>query len=81
MTTWREVHVGFARDGLKIAGIDVWKHQWRKTGLAPLLLAHPSYPTQLHTYKIYDIGQPDSPVRFAACELSNGVWGFYVPDS
>jgi hypothetical protein len=25
------------------------------------------------------VGDPDHPVRFAVSELSNGVWGFYVP--
>jgi hypothetical protein len=42
-------------------------------------LRHPTYPNQTHQYDIYEIGDAERPVRFAAGELSNGVWGFYVP--
>ncbi len=30
---------------------------------------------------IDEVGSIDDPVRFAAGELSHGVWGFYVPAS
>jgi len=76
---WRDIHIGFESDGLKINGLEVWKHEWRPTGLRPVELPHPSYLHQIHRYEIYDIGDAESPVRFAAGELSNGVWGFYVP--
>jgi len=79
MTVWRNVHVGFEGDDLKIGGLDVWKHTWRSAGIEPLNLPHPSYPSQIHRYIIYDIGDERGAVRFAAAELSNGVWGFYVP--
>jgi hypothetical protein len=76
---WRDVHVGFEKDGLKIAGLDVWKHEWRSAGLPSVELPHPSYRDQKHPYSICEIGDAAHPVRFAVCELSNGVWGFYVP--
>ena len=79
MGGWRDVHVGFSGDGLTIGGVDVWKQRWRRTGEAVLELPHPAYPNQLHYYDVYEIGGIDAPVRFAAGELSNGVWGFYVP--
>lgn len=44
-----------------------------------LQLPHPSYPNQFHTFEVVEIGSLDRPVRFAVGELSNGVWGFYVP--
>jgi hypothetical protein len=80
MTVWRDVHVGFEDDGLEIGGVEVWKHKWRATGEPHLNLPHPSYPNQTHPYRIYEIGDAGHSVRFAAGELSNGVWGFYVPE-
>jgi hypothetical protein len=79
MRPWRDVHVGFEADGLKIEGLEVWKHDWRSTDLQPIDLPHPSYRSQMHRYTIYEIGDAARSVRFAAAELSNGVWGFYVP--
>jgi hypothetical protein len=79
MNGWRDVHVGFANDGLLIEDIDVWRHKWRKVGLPALELPHPAYPNQLDYFDVYEIGAPRTPVRFAAGELSAGVWGFYVP--
>lgn len=76
---WRAVHVGVEGDGFKVAGLEVWKHEWRSTALAPVELPHPSYPGQIHRYNVYEIGAAERTVRFAADELSNGVWGFYLP--
>jgi len=42
-------------------------------------LPHPSHRHRRHRFDIYEIGSLDHPVRFAAGELSNGAWGFYVP--
>ena len=80
MTVWRVVHVGFEDDNLKIGGLEVWKHEWRSTGEPYLNLPHPSYPNQIDRYTIYEIGDAGNSVRFATSELSNGVWGFYVPE-
>jgi hypothetical protein len=80
MTVWRVVHVGFEGDSLKIGGLEVWKNEWRSTGEPHLNLPHPSYPNQIDRYAIYEIGDAGHSVRFATSELSNGVWGFYVPE-
>ncbi|HEX7775521.1 MAG TPA: hypothetical protein VF449_03230 [Parvibaculum sp.] len=77
--SWKAVHVGFEGDDLRIGGLQVWKHEWRPTDTKPLDLPHPSYPSQIHRYRVYEIGDALQPVRFAVDELSNGVWGFYVP--
>jgi hypothetical protein len=78
MSAWRAVHIGFENDGLKIDGLEVWKHEWRRVPGRPVEPPHPAYPNQLHRYDVYEIGDPARPIRFAAGELSNGVWGFYV---
>lgn len=41
---------------------------------------HPSYPSQRHMLGVWSIDTEHGPVRFAAGELSNGVWCFYEPD-
>lgn len=74
---WRAVHVGVESDGVKIGGLEVWRQKWRAAGLS-VELPHPAYPTQVHRFDVYDIGEPMHAVRIAAGELSNGVWGFYV---
>jgi 5-oxoprolinase (ATP-hydrolysing) len=74
---WQHVHIGFENDDGEIEKTKVWKQKWRALNTPPVRLPHPSYRNQFHTYEVYEIG--DVPVRFAASELSNGVWGFYVP--
>ena len=78
MSEWRDVHVGLADDGVEIGGLDVWRQEWRRTGDS-VQLPHPAHPHQRHLFDIYEAGPPESAIRFAAGELSNGVWGFYVP--
>ncbi|CAN5232138.1 hypothetical protein BH11PSE2_BH11PSE2_21590 [soil metagenome] len=77
--TWRDVHVGFEGDDFKVEGRAVWKDKWRPIDTEKLQLPHPAYRHELHSYWVYEIGEADRPIRFAAGELSNGVWGFYVP--
>jgi hypothetical protein len=78
---WLSVHIGFDSDDLRIGGLEVWEHKWRRMNLPSVELPHPTCPDQMHRYNIYEIGDADSPVRFATTELSNGVWVFYVPQS
>lgn len=79
MSNWCAVHVGVEGDAARIGGLPVWAQFWRRTGEAAVLLPHPCYPAQRHRFDIYEAGPPERRVRFAAGELSNGVWGFYVP--
>ena len=80
MSDWQVKHIGFERDGLQIAGHDVWAHRWRPVdGWSTVELRHPAFPSEIHRYNIYEIGDEVDPVRFASGELSAGVWGFYVP--
>jgi hypothetical protein len=76
---WQRAHIGFSDDGLRIGGLDVWNLRWRSIDAPPLSLAHPAYPQEQHRFSIQEIGDGPAAVRFAASELSNGVWGFYVP--
>ena len=62
----------------EIEGLPVFGAKWRDTGTS-VQLPHPNYPGQIHAYGIYEIRGNGRVVRFAACELSHGAWGFYVP--
>lgn len=74
---WRPAHVGMARDGLVLDGLDVWALPWRPEGHPPVLLPHPAHPQQMHHFDIYSIDDGRAATHFAASELSGGVWGFY----
>jgi hypothetical protein len=80
VTAWREVHIGIEGDGLQIGGIAIWEHKWRSTGEPGVDLPHPSHSHQIHRYSVCEIGDAGKSIRFATTELSNGVWGFYVPE-
>ena len=76
---WRQAHIGFSDDGLTIGGLNVWALPWRSVDMAPLELAHPAYPEEMHRFTVQEVQDGETIARFAASELSNGVWGFYVP--
>lgn len=75
---WRDVHVGFEGDGLEIDGVRIWQTTWHPTGAEDVELPHPVYPNQRHSFSIFSAGVAPFVAHFAAGELSNGVWGFYV---
>lgn len=79
-TGWRVAHIGFERDDFTLGGRQVWKETWRRVDFPKLTLAHPAYPNELHSFDVYEIGDPSNPIRFATTELSAGVFGFYVPE-
>jgi len=78
---WDSVHVGFEGSAFSIDGIDPWSHaeNWRRVPPDAIVVPHPSYPHQRHRACVYEVAVRGKTVRFAAAELSNGVWGFYVP--
>jgi hypothetical protein len=74
---WDAAHVGFGHDDLVLGGLPVWSLPWRREPSGPVMLAHPAHPSQQHAFTIYSIDDGTRATRFAAAELSNGVWGFY----
>lgn len=76
---WQSVHIGFEGAALSIDGVNPWNHSWVGLSADPIVVAHPSYPDQRHSATAYEISLFEKRVVFAAAELSNGVWGFYVP--
>lgn len=80
MTAWNVAHIGIGYDDLVLGDRQVWKEDWRPVNnYEQVTLPHPAYPHEMHSYGIYEIGDPAHVIRFAAAELSPGVYGFYLP--
>ena len=85
MTSLRSVtpgwlSVGMCRDGdeFDLAGLNPWQHEWFSQS-DQIVVAHPSYPSQRHDASVYVIQTADRVVRFAAGEMSNQAWAFFLP--
>lgn len=77
---WRFVHIGPEGDGITIDGITVWDTHWANMERR-IIVAHAQYPNQRHSMHTYRASMTGHTLDFAAGEFSNGVWGFFVPDS
>lgn len=77
MTNWEFAHIGFDPDEFTLDGHKVLGSASRSTG-ERVMLPHPSYPSQMHNFSIYEYGDGPAPKRFAVAELSAGVYGIYV---
>ena len=76
---WRLVGVVTEGGSIDVAGLNPWDVRWEST-LQRITVAHPSYPEQRHSLAIWRAAAPDRrALTFAAGELSNGVWAFFVP--
>ena len=75
---WRPVHVGLEGDAVSVNGVALWRHNWRQLSEDAVVVPHPSYPSERHKAWVYEVDANGETARFAAGELSNGVWGFYV---
>lgn len=78
MPTWRFVGSCFDGAPFAIAGIDVWR-SWSPTG-ERTVVTDPLYPWQTHEFPIYTMSDNGRTVVFAAGEVSNTVWAFFIPD-
>lgn len=60
-------------------GLNPWEHEWQRSDPDRVVVAHPQYPSQRHDVEVWVIRAPDRVVRFAAGEMSNSAWAFFVP--
>ena len=75
---WQSVGMCSDGDAFDLAGINPWQHEWVSQS-ERIVVAHPFYPSQRHDVDVWVIGAPDRAVRFAAGEMSNGAWAFFLP--
>ena len=75
---WHRTHVGPEQDHGKVGGLPVWKHEWRRQA-GEVWLPETAPPGSQLNFQMYEIGGVGWPVhvRFAAAEISNGVWSFW----
>ena len=76
---WGFVHIGLEAEDFPGIGRYVWHRAWHTT-LQTVLVTHPNYPTQRHSFTVYRLDADGGVVEFAAGEYSNNVWGFFVCD-
>lgn len=76
---WRLVGVVTEGGSIDFGGLNPWEVRWEST-LRRVTVVHPSYPMQRHSLDVWRAAAADGrSVDFAAGELSNGVWAFFVP--
>ncbi len=75
-TDWE--FIGLSTDGqpFLIGSLDVWSHEWRDT-TERASIKDPRHQHD-YTFWVYEMGNPDAAVTFAAGEFSMGMWGFYI---
>jgi hypothetical protein len=77
---WHLVSMVWDGDPIDVRGVDPWSADWVNVG-DQITIAHPSYPDQRHALDVYRAQEPSGRyVTFAAGELSNLAWAFFVPD-
>ena len=62
-----------------LEGLNPWDYKWNETGEASFEVPHPEYPWQSHRLNVYQITDGTKIVEFAASEVSNTAWVFYLP--
>lgn len=75
---WRFVSIGAEGHATDVGGTNPWDVDWVRR-IRRITVAHPDYPDESHQLDVYELAAGDPPVIFAAGELSNGVWAFFIP--
>ena len=78
MSRWRFAGSRIDGETFELDGLNVWAEAWRDTPERTATVLDPIYG-QTHHFGVYEIGPAESPIRFAAGEFSNLIWGFYTP--
>jgi hypothetical protein len=76
---WQMIHVGLEGSSVSLDDVNPWEHSWTQLSEESIVVPHPSHPQERHRAWVYEVEGQSKRVRFAAGELSNGVWGFYLP--
>ena len=79
MEAWEAVGVVAEGQQISIAGLNPWSFHWIRSDEPPVELPHPQHRTQQHLMRVFAIEFGNGTHRFAAAEVSAGVWAFYQP--
>lgn len=78
---WKPLGVVAEGQAIAVEGVNPWGEDWLPADQQPVELQHPTYPDQLHAFRVYSIRVDDQEAKFAAAEVSPGAWAFYVSAS
>ncbi len=76
---WTCVRTVFDSQELDLSGVNPWAYKWERVD-GSIDVPHPDYQHQRHRLDIWRIATERGSIEFAAGELSNGVWCFYLPE-
>ncbi len=76
---WRSVGMCWDGEEIDLDGLNPWQFEWVSQS-ERIVVAHPFYPSQRHDVSVYVIHAQDRIVRFAAGEMSNQAWAFFLPE-
>lgn len=76
---WEPVAICEEGEAVDVLGVNPWAHEWvRVPSWGPVEVRHPKHPDQRHSAWRYQVPGVSGAVEFAAAELSNTLWGFYI---
>jgi hypothetical protein len=75
---WRSVGMCWDGEAFDLDGANPWQHEWVSQA-ERIVVAHPAYPSQRHDAEVWVIRTTDRVIRFAAGEMSNLAWAFFLP--
>jgi len=73
---WRFIDTCLDGDRYEIFGRNIWDYEWTFKGEYATVIG-PIHKQEL-SFKVFEIEDASTIIEFAAGELSNGVWGFYL---
>jgi hypothetical protein len=76
---WKVAGIVLDGEDIRLDGLNPWDLKWQRAQEDPIMLECPKYSDQLYKFWIYRVESDSRVVKFAAGELSNNVWAFYLP--
>ena len=71
----------YVKEAISVGGLNPWDHQWVTLEEPKLVVVPaPSFPSRYFWLGVYEIGDAQRRVKFAARQHNN-IWSFYVPAS
>ncbi|MEI5673199.1 MULTISPECIES: hypothetical protein [unclassified Nocardioides] len=77
---WSSVGLCWEGEEFDLLGIDPWGQDWVPLDRR-IVVAHPSRPAQRHCVDVWTVRTPEREVTFAAGEMPDLAWAFFLPDS
>lgn len=73
---WKWVNFVPENGAFDLGGVNPWTHEWRLVERESAALPDPADEPKVREFLVYEIDTDNGPLRFAAQEVTAGVWGF-----